>query len=302
MPARRRPPSPMLAAATAAMGQESIRLVTGDSRFRHSFEAPLAAISPDPTQPRKTFDPDAIAALARTMAEQGQLQPVLLRRNPARRDHWILIAGERRWRAAQLNGWTSLLAIEHDGDAEVATLLENLQRVDLSPLEEAQGIQRLLAEKGWTQVRAAEALGRSKADMSGLLRILDLPGEVLDGLTAGRINLARNVLIELARVEPGPHREALLRLAHDGRLTVRAIRSLPEPAVSEANAGEAAADGFGSVGRFHLGGLVRVAKRLRELQAAGHVVDEIDRRRLLTLRRDIDALLELAAHESTHAK
>src|SRR4051812_4499214 len=114
--------------------QASDALVTRDSRFRHSFEAPIDRIRPDPDQPRKVFAEEELAGLATTMSEQGQLQPVLLRRDPEQRGGYVLVAGERRWRAARLNGWQTILAIEHEGDAEVATLLENLQRVDLSPV------------------------------------------------------------------------------------------------------------------------------------------------------------------------
>jgi len=155
--------SPILGAVTTMIGEASGTLVTNGSRFRHSFEVDVAAIQPDPAQARKRFDDNDIAALAATMAEQGQLQPILLRRDPASRKSWIIVAGERRWRAAQRNGWATLLAMEHDGDSDVAALIENLQRVDLSPVEEARGLRRLLTIKGWSQDRAADALGKAKA-------------------------------------------------------------------------------------------------------------------------------------------
>ena len=158
--------SPVLGATMAAIGHAGELLVTRDSRFRHTFEVPLNRISPDPDQPRKVFTEAEITALAATMAEQGQLQPVLLRRTPGQRGDFILVAGERRWRAARLNGWSEILAIEHDGDPEVVSLVENLQRVDLTPVEEARGLQRLIEGKGWTQTQAAEALGKSKGEVS----------------------------------------------------------------------------------------------------------------------------------------
>src|SRR3954462_10395942 len=120
-------PSPILGAASAMIDQASERLVTKSSRFHHSFEADVNAIEPDPAQPRKVFSDSDIASLAATMQERGQLQPILLRLNGPSRKRWIIVAGERRWRAAKLNGWPTILAIEHHGDPEIATLLENLQ-------------------------------------------------------------------------------------------------------------------------------------------------------------------------------
>jgi ParB family chromosome partitioning protein len=217
-------PSPLLETASSLISEASARLVTPASRFRHSFEAPLARIAPDPGQPRKHFAEADIAGLAATMAEHGQLQPVLLRRDPAGGARWILVAGERRWRAARLNGWTSLLAIEVEGDAEVMTILENLQRVDLSPVEEARGLQRLITSKRWSQDHAAAALGRSKAEISATLRILTLPAELLDGVLTSELKLSRNALVELSRAD-GPTRAALLARAREDGLTVRDIRA-----------------------------------------------------------------------------
>ncbi|MGY4803540.1 ParB/RepB/Spo0J family partition protein, partial [Teichococcus aerofrigidensis] len=219
-PPRRRPASPVLGAAMSAIGEASAALVPRDSRFRHSFEAPLERIRPDPAQPRRHFDPEALAALAATMAAQGQLQPVLLRRDPERPGGWVLVAGERRWRAARQNGWSSLLAIEHEGDAELAALLENLQRADLAPVEAARGVQRLLAREGMSQAEAARLLGQSPAEISATLRLLTLP----EAFLARMARLPRNVLVELARLEEGPVRQRLMQLAERGELTVRAIR------------------------------------------------------------------------------
>ncbi|HWL84017.1 MAG TPA: ParB/RepB/Spo0J family partition protein [Roseomonas sp.] len=277
MPPSRKPASPVLGAAISAIGAASDGLVPGDSRFRHSFEAPLARIRPDPGQPRKRFEPAEIAALAATMAAEGQLQPVLLRRDPEQRGGWILVAGERRWRAARHNGWTSLLAIEHAGDAALAALLENLQRVDLTPAEEARGLQRLLAERGMSQAAAATLLGRSPAEISATLRLLTLPEDFLD--RAG--NLPRNLLVELARLEPGPLRDRMLRQAESGSLTVRALRAAraaPAPAPKPPS----------SLG-VTLKGL---AAKLERRKAEGRPLAEEERAHLTALRQRINALLD----------
>jgi len=221
---RARKNSPILGAARATIGEASNSLVSAASEFNHSFEVDLALVRPDPDQPRRHFDPDALAALAATLQTEGQLQPVLLRPDPEARGRWIIVAGERRWRAAQLNGWTKLLAIVHHGDPDITSLIENLQRVDLSPLEEARGINRLLTEKGWTQEHAARALGRATSDLSGTLRILRLPEALLSEILTSEHPPAKNVLIELARIEDPAALRRLAGLARDGRLTVKAIR------------------------------------------------------------------------------
>ena len=95
-------------------------------------ELPVELIRPNPRQPRTRFDEEGLRALVESIGASGIVQPLLVR--PLADGSYELVAGERRWRAARLNGWPSLLAIEHDGDAEVAALLENLQRVDLTPL------------------------------------------------------------------------------------------------------------------------------------------------------------------------
>ncbi|MDT8873315.1 ParB/RepB/Spo0J family partition protein [Komagataeibacter rhaeticus] len=102
------------------------------------------------------------------MVAEGQLQPILVRRvtNSQSDKRWVIVAGERRWRAAQHAGWSSMLAIEHDGDAEVAALIENLQRVDLNPLEEATGIQRLIEKEAGTRARQVKFLEKVAAKLA----------------------------------------------------------------------------------------------------------------------------------------
>ena len=216
--------SPILGAVTSIIGEASETLVTNGSRFRHSFEISLDAVNPDPEQPRKQFGIMDIEGLATTMAEQGQLQPILVRRDPVARGHWIIVAGERRWRAARHNAWVSILAIEHLGDPEVAALIENLQRVDLQPVEEARGLQRLIEDKGWSQDRAAAALGKTKSEISAVLRILTLPASILETAGASDLAMSKNVLIELARLDDPETLELMTRLARTEGLTVRRIR------------------------------------------------------------------------------
>ncbi len=278
---RPRAPSPILGAVAATIEAESRALVT-NSGFRHTFEVPVAAVEADPGQPRRAFDDDGLRQLAATMDDRGQLQPILLRRHPEARNRWVIVAGERRWRAAGMLGWKTMLAIEHDGDPEVVSLLENLQRVDLTVVEEARGVRRLMESKGWTQSQAAEAVGRSKGEMSAVLGVLHLPQELLDQVLTSEPPISRNTLIELARIKEPAEQRRLVAAMRDGGMTIRELR--------QAKAAAERSDNSAPV-RFSTTVLDRLAQRLGELRAAGQVLDEQDRQRLERLRTEIDALL-----------
>jgi ParB family chromosome partitioning protein len=293
MSAKIKRPSPILNAASAIIDEASDRLITAASRFHHTFEADLNGIAPDPNQPRKIFSEEETAALAATMEERGQLQPILVRQDPKGRGKWFIVAGERRWRAAKLNGWSTILAIEHNGDPEIASLLENLQRVDLTPVEEAKGLQKLIEEKGWTQDRAAEALGKSKSEISGTLRILTLPDDILTAVLTSELEIPKNALIELARIEGSLEREYLFKLARQGRLTVRGIRALREgKGARKLEAGTASESPHeqSSIG-FSLRTLDRLARDVRAARESGRSIAHREKAHLERLRREIDDLL-----------
>jgi ParB family chromosome partitioning protein len=218
--------SPILGAVSSMIDEASGRLVTVESKFRHSFEADIRLIDPDPAQPRRTFDADDLQGLAATLQTEGQLQPVLLRRHPQDSRRWMIVAGERRWRAAQMLNWTHLLAIEHQGDGEIATLVENIQRKDLSPVEEAYGLARLIQAKHWTQDQLANAVGKTKSEVSSSLKILSLPDTILNQVLTSELVIAKNVLVEIARIDNAAIRAQLAELAIAQGLTVRQVRAL----------------------------------------------------------------------------
>ncbi|MBK8176986.1 MAG: ParB/RepB/Spo0J family partition protein [Rhodospirillales bacterium] len=288
-------PSPILGAASMMISEASDTLVTSDSRFHHSFEVALDAIEPDPEQARKQHAPDDIAALAGTMAAEGQLQPILLRRHPSERGRWVIVAGERRWRAAQLNGWPTILAIEHDKDPEIASLVENLQRVDLNAVEEATGVRRLIESKQWTQDQAAGVLGKPKSEVSALLRILSLPSDLLESVLTSELSIPRNVLVELARVDDMMIREPLLQLAREGALTVKMIRSAREDGGANfSSRGERPSDrksASAPLVQVSFRAVETMAGRLRAARESGKPIGEKGREALLQLRQAIDDLL-----------
>jgi ParB family chromosome partitioning protein len=291
---RHRRSSPILGTAAALIDEASRSLVSRETRFQHSFEAPIDQIEPHSNQPRARFDEAEISALAATMAERGQLQPILLRRHPTASDRWIIVAGERRWRAARLNSWTTILAIEPEGDPEILSLIENLQRVDLTPVEEARGLQRLIVGKGWTQSAAAEALGKSKAEISAILRILTLPTAVLEGVLTSELDIPKNALIELARIQVPSVRDRLVKRAREGALTIRAIRAAGAKLEEAARDGTARSSPRQSTNPLSLNALDRLAHGLNEARATGRALSAAERDRLARLRDEIEQMLAMS--------
>jgi ParB family transcriptional regulator, chromosome partitioning protein len=294
MSKRARQASPVLSTAAALINETSKSLVGRETRFHHTFEAPIERIAPHPDQARTRFDEAEIRALAGTMAARGQLQPILLRKHPTDSNRWIIVAGERRWRAARLNGWSTILAIEYEGDPEILSLIENLQRVDLTPVEEARGLQRLITDKVWTQSAAAEALGKSKAEVSAILRILTLPAAVLDAVLTSELEIPKNALIELARIENAVVRDRLIERARQGELTIRAIRDVA--ATTDGSAGEKSTSSprRRSNDLLSIKALDRLTRSLSEARATGRALSAIERDRLTHLRDEIEQILAWA--------
>lgn len=152
-------------------------------------EVPVALIRPNPNQPRKRFDPDSIAALARSIADAGVVQPLIVR--PLSDGRYELIAGERRLRAAREAGLETVPALIRDED-EVrrlqTALIENVAREDLNPVDEARACAALVEDLGLTKEELARRLGRSRASISNLIRLLDLPDAVLELLASGQLS------------------------------------------------------------------------------------------------------------------
>ena len=170
-------PSPGAAAAEAAASRGGVR------------EIEIARISPNPNQPRVQFDEDALEELADSIRERGVLQPILLRPHG---DDYLIVAGERRWRAAQRARLHSIPAIVREVDdsttAELA-LIENIQRQDLNPLEEAEGYRQLIQRHGHTQDDVGRFVHKSRSHIANLLRLLDLPEFVRQSLLQGDISM-----------------------------------------------------------------------------------------------------------------
>ncbi|MGY3438450.1 MULTISPECIES: ParB/RepB/Spo0J family partition protein [unclassified Marinovum] len=160
-----------------------------DAPRRAERMIPVERISPNPDQPRRQFTPDALQELANSIAEKGVIQPLIVR--PKGEDRFEIVAGERRWRASQMAQLHEVPVIVRDfTDTEVleVAIIENIQRADLNPVEEATGYRQLMDRFGHTQDKLAKALGKSRSHIANLLRLLNLPDEVRDMLQNGDLS------------------------------------------------------------------------------------------------------------------
>ena len=178
----------LLGADAPGIGQ----LAQGEVSQRQPSTLPLNKLQAGKYQPRTRMDEGALAELADSIRAQGIMQPILVRPVDAVKGRYEIIAGERRFRAAQLAGLTEVPVLVKDVADEHAAamaLIENIQREDLNPLEEAQGVKRLLDEFGLTHEQASQAIGRSRSATSNLLRLLNLASVVQTMLLAGDIDM-----------------------------------------------------------------------------------------------------------------
>ena len=183
-------PSNLGRGLAALLGDETEDYTTLD-RVRTSKQVPVEFLHPGRLQPRRYFDEESLAALAESIRENGLLQPILVRRDPDQPDSFEIVAGERRWRAAQIAQLHEVpIVIRELSDAETLqlALIENVQREDLSPLEEAEGYRQLMEEFSYTQDALANVIGKSRSHIANTLRLLKLSEPVRELLTEGKLS------------------------------------------------------------------------------------------------------------------
>lgn len=205
-------------------GLSAILAVSTEADGEHDELRELAVelIAPNPHQPRRNFDDDALSALAASMRSRGVLQPVLVRPRPGGR--YELIAGERRWRAAQLAGLELIPALvrpRDDAQSLELALVENMAREDLNPVEEARACAALVEELGLSREEVGLRVGRSRVAVSNLLRLLDLPDEALALLERGELSEGHGRALLLASDHDA--RKALARRAAAEQWSVRSL-------------------------------------------------------------------------------
>lgn len=194
---------------------------------------PISGIRPNPYQPRRDFDEGELAELQASLKSSGLLQPITVRRAP---NGFELISGERRLRAATRLGWTDIPAIVRDVDDQTLltlALVENLQRADLNAVEEARGYRRLSEEFGYTHAQIAEAVGKDRTSITALLRILQLPAQVLEIVERGHLSAGH--ARALVSLEDDRRALALANEAVAHQLSVREmerrVRDIQQPPV-----------------------------------------------------------------------
>jgi ParB family chromosome partitioning protein len=162
---------------------------TGEAGAVRALE--IEAIAPNPNQPRRHFDEESLTSLAQSIKEHGLLAPIIVRAHPARPQAYEIVVGERRWRAARLAGLRTIPAIVREadvGEAVELALLENVQRADLNPIEEAAAYRQLLDEHGFTQETIAQRVGKSRPAVANALRLLTLPAAVQALVRDGKLS------------------------------------------------------------------------------------------------------------------
>ena len=154
-------------------------------------KVPIEFVSPNPKNPRRHFGDAELTDLAQSIREHGVVQPVVARPSPSQPGRYEIIAGERRWRAAQRAGLTEIPLIVRDVNDRTAlelAIIENVQRADLNPVEEAQGYQQLIDEHGYTQADLGQVIGKSRSHVANTLRLLKLPDVIRDMLVDGALS------------------------------------------------------------------------------------------------------------------
>lgn len=191
------------------------------SKVPKLVELHLEVIQLNPDQPRKTFDEKSLAELASSIEQHGLLQPVTVKRVPGE-DTYLLVAGERRYRATQKLGRPTITAIITDGNPDELAVIENLQREDLRPLEQAEALARLLETHGYTQEQLAKVIGKARTTVTELLQITTLPDQIKEECRTS--DIPKSVLVEIVRAK-GPEARLALWERLKGGSTVRAARA-----------------------------------------------------------------------------
>jgi ParB family chromosome partitioning protein len=244
-------------------------------------ELRLEVIRLNPDQPRKTFDEATIAELASSIEQHGLLQPITVKRLPDE-DAYLLVAGERRYRATQKLERPTIAAIITDGNPDELAVIENLQREDLRPLEQAEALARLMAAHGWSQEQLAKVIGKARNTVNEMLRLAALPEDIKRESRTS--DTPRSVLIEIVRAGDADAQRALWRQHKDGGGTVRSIRAQKNPGPSLA-ASPRTPTGKAVMAARHL------LRRLRDVEPGALAADREQYDELLRLKEAIDAVL-----------
>lgn len=197
---------------------------TTDAPRRADMLVPIEKVHPNPDQPRRTFTPEQLDELSASIKEKGIIQPLIVRDRPGHDGEYEIVAGERRWRAAQMAQLHAIpVLVREFNDTEVleVAIIENIQRADLNAVEEAAGYRQLMEKFGHTQEKLSEVLGKSRSYIANLVRLLTLPEEVQDYVRDGKLS-AGHARAMITADDPS----ALARRVIQGNLSVRETERL----------------------------------------------------------------------------
>jgi ParB family chromosome partitioning protein len=251
------------------------------------FRLSLGEIEPNPDQPRKYLDQEALRELAGSIERHGLIQPIIVKRRDDGQEGYMLVAGERRFRAHAMLGRNEILAIVTQGAADEIALIENIQRQDLHPLEEASAYARMMQSHGWTQEQLAEAVGKARTTVTNILKLNGLADSIKTEC-AQRDDVSKSLLFEIARLDDlRAQQELWVRVRAGG--TVRDVRSISAAKASptrDRGQSDAMANLAASGSRF-----------LKQLEAADGAtgVNNALLAEITALRRDLASLLEKLA-------
>ncbi len=218
---------------------------TGGVSTRGVIEVEVDRLYPSPFQPRRNFEEEELRDLAASIAEQGVLQPLLVRETA---EGYQIVAGERRWRAAGLAGLATVPCLVHecdDGQALQMALIENLQREDLNPIEQARAFRQLIEEFGMKQEEVADRVGKSRPAVANVLRLLSLPVEVQDAVIAGTLSEGHARALLPLRDEPALLYQVCEQVIQQG-LSVRQTEELVRKSSALSSAPAQAKQGRGA--------------------------------------------------------
>lgn len=276
-------------------------LFGGGDDLRDTVALRLSDVLPNPEQPRRFFDLDELNNLAASLRTVGQLAPILVKRSPSESRRFILVAGERRWRAAEIAGLPTVAAhiLSDDSDIDQVALIENLQRVNLSPIEEAEGVRRLIDRHGYSQEQAGALLGRSRTEINTTLSLLRLHPTIRDECVTSHVQTPKALLLEVARM-PAAEQLTAWSEVKTGGATARGLRAArqgeggdkpPKPSSSSSSSSAAAGD-WGRLGRA----LRQAAAQLRAARPPATAAEREELAHLRVYLSDcagaLDALIE----------
>ena len=260
-----------------------MRVREGGATELRMMDVPIEHCRPNPNQPRKHFDPDLIADLARSIERHGLIQPITVRRDPRDKTGYLIVAGERRYHAVKSLNRETIPAILTDGNTDEIALIENLQRQDLSPIEEAEALARLQKKHGYTHQELGKAVGKARSTITNLLKLNDLPPKIKR--ESATSNLAtKSLLIELSKLTDTQKQLAFWKDAKERGVTVKEARARKRPEQeAEKRAGRLMTRGE------------RFVKELEQLSGEGYRLNAEQYEKLLGVYQDFLSYVETEA-------